>query len=157
VNRIIIWQKKGEKEEAIFHKDGNQISEWFDYIKVDGLFEGESDYYIAERNRKYAIFHKDGRQISDWYNKIYLDGLFKGQSDYYIVVPYFYLFEDVFCICKLGSSKCFGPLASVEKFGFIKDPSDNTVTFKTLEDQYKTITKQELDQFFEEKEVEEAR
>jgi hypothetical protein len=57
----------------------------------------------------------------------------------------------------LDTPKRFGPLLSVEKFGFIKDPSDNTVTFETLERQQKTLTKKELDDFFEKQELEHER
>jgi hypothetical protein len=73
-----------QRKFAIFHKNGQQITDWFDYIYLEGLVESVSDYYIVQKNNKEAIFHKNGKQITDWYNRIDPDGLVNGESDYYI-------------------------------------------------------------------------
>jgi antitoxin component YwqK of YwqJK toxin-antitoxin module len=74
----------GYGRRAIFDKDGNRISDFFDEIYSDGLLKGESDYYIASRDRKDAIFDKEGRQISQWFKFIHHSGLVEGKCDYYI-------------------------------------------------------------------------
>jgi hypothetical protein len=71
-------------QKAIFNSEGDQISDWFDLIKEEGLLTGQSDYYIATKYGKRAIFHKDGKQISNWYDWFYTIGLVDGRSDYYV-------------------------------------------------------------------------
>jgi hypothetical protein len=144
---------KKDNRYAIFHRDGHQISDWYEEIHAYGLIDGESDYYIVKKDWKEAIFHKDGRQISGWFHKIYPDGLVKGESDYYVVVSYINIFREHLDICKLGFSKSYGPVFSIKEFGFIKDPSENTITFETFDFSQKTLTKQELDDFFENQEL----
>ncbi len=78
---------KNEQDEkyAIFDKDGNKVSEWFDYIYREGLLSGESDYYaIAERDKKY-IYHKSGKLIAGGFNDFYEQGFLTGKSDYLLV------------------------------------------------------------------------
>ncbi|MGC8735024.1 MAG: hypothetical protein ACP5RD_08390, partial [bacterium] len=62
---------------AIFNKDGNQISEWFDEIKEDGLVKGESEYYIAKKKGKYAIYYKDGQKVSDDFSEKHLRDVYR--------------------------------------------------------------------------------
>jgi hypothetical protein len=147
---------KKDNQYAIFHKDGRQVSDWYDGVYSEGLVNGESDYYIVEKDKKKAIFHKNGQQISGWFDKIYPDGLVKGESDYYVISDSHSLQEFLY-ICKLDTPKRLGPLLSMEEFGFIKDPSENTITFEKLEIQRKILTKQELDDFFEKQELEHER
>jgi heptaprenylglyceryl phosphate synthase len=71
-------------EKTIFNKNGNQISDWFDWIDAESLVEGKSDYYIAAISNKVAIFHRNGNQISDWFDWIDAEPLVEGKSDYYI-------------------------------------------------------------------------
>jgi hypothetical protein len=140
---------KKDNKKAIFHKDGSRISNWFDHIYSYGLVKGESDYYEAEKDSKYAIFHKDGKQITEWYNWIYFIGLVEGQSDYYVAST-----GKVYYVSKRGSSKMLGPFKEIVDYGFIKDPSRNEIKVKTSTNQYVTFTKQEAEEFFEEKEIE---
>jgi hypothetical protein len=184
-------KNNGFYEQAIFYKDGKQVSNWYDGISSAGLVNGESDYYIASKNWKYAIFHKDGRRISDWYDAIYPDGLIRGQSDYYIadknskkaifdksgkqvtdwlnwVDPYglvegqsdYYVVRevnDLYYIYKLGSKKVIGPFKKIMNYGFIEDPSQNSISVITSTGQQKILTKQEVDDYFEKKEMENER
>ena len=77
---------------AIFDNNTQQqISQWWNEIKDDGLLEGRSDYYLVKDNnrkddRKYAIFHKDNPNtpVSQWWNYIDCYHLLKGSSQYYI-------------------------------------------------------------------------
>jgi hypothetical protein len=73
---------------AIFRKDGYQVSDWYDEIDLDGLLDGQSDYFRVKKDDeygdKYAIFDKNGQQISNWYKFVYYYGLVKGESDYYL-------------------------------------------------------------------------
>jgi RNase H-fold protein (predicted Holliday junction resolvase) len=140
--------RKGNKR-AIFHEDGHQISDWFDVVYPYGLVRGESDYYIVKKNDKYAIFHKDGKQFTDWYDVIYSVGLVEGQTDYYIAKR-----NKFYYVCKWGSSKMLGPFKGFVRYGFILDPSPNEIKVETSENQYVTFTKQEAEEFFEEKEIE---
>jgi len=78
-------RRREDGREAIFDKDGSQISDWFDWIGTYGLIRGQSRYYIAKKNKKMAIFDKNGDRISNWFDEIYSVGLVKGESDYYIV------------------------------------------------------------------------
>jgi hypothetical protein len=77
-------------KDAIFDKDGNRISEWYDRIWEDGLVKGESDYYLVKElvnddYEQYAIFDKDGNRITkEWYDWISVEGLVKGKSPYYL-------------------------------------------------------------------------
>jgi hypothetical protein len=143
--------KKGNKH-AIFHKNGNQVSGWHSYIYADGLVFGQSDYYIAEENGKKAIFRKNGNQISDWFEWISETGLVSGQTKYYIGKR-----NTLYYICKLGSSKMLGPLKSVNCYGLIKYPSQNVTRVVTSDDKYLALTKQEVDDYFKENEVENER
>ncbi|MDW7973201.1 MAG: hypothetical protein RMI01_08390, partial [Thermodesulfovibrio sp.] len=70
--------------QAIFHKSGKQISNWFDSVHPKGLLKNQSDYYVAENKNQCAIFHKSGRQVSNWHFHIFSEGLVQGQSEYYI-------------------------------------------------------------------------
>jgi hypothetical protein len=137
---------------AMFYKDGSQISDWCDDIDKDGLFEGKSNYYIAVKDRMFALFYKDGNQITDWFDRIGRYGLVQGQSDYYIVKT-----NNLLYICKIGSRKAVGPFKNILFFGFIEDPSQNTIKVHTPTDQYVTLTKQEVDNFLEDKEIEDER
>jgi hypothetical protein len=147
-------------KEAIFHKDGQQISDWYDGIDPEGLVEGQSDYYLVINidkqdifHDKKAIFHKNGKQVTDWFYGDMIDGVLNGYSEYYVVkAPSFE--DNLYYICRLGSTKVVGPLKNILDYGFIKDPSKNTVALTMLDGQSKTLTKQELDNFFEEKEME---
>ncbi|MGB9756132.1 MAG: hypothetical protein ACPLXO_04525 [Desulfurella sp.] len=137
---------------AIFHKNGQQVTDWFDYIYPEGLVEGKSDYYVAEKDGKAAIFHKDGYQVTDWFDKIYPVGLVEGKTDYYAVLN-----NEIMYIGKLGSSKLLGPYKKVEFFdylGFLFLPSATSITVCTLDDKKIKMSKQEVDNFFDEKEVE---
>ena len=64
---------------------GRMVSNWHDWIYVDSLAQGESDYYIAEDNGKEAIFHKDNKDnpVSGWHDGVSAEGLVQGKSDYY--------------------------------------------------------------------------
>jgi hypothetical protein len=181
---------KEDDKEAIFNKDGKQITDWFDHIYQEGLVTGESNYYIAEENNKYAIFHKDGQQITDWYDYIYPYGFVNNRSDYYIVekddkeaifhkdgyqvsdwihridivglvfgTSEYYIGENgmFYYIYRLGSKKSMGPFSKIQDPGFIFYPFENTVTLMTLDGQQKIFTKQEVSDFFEEKESENER
>jgi hypothetical protein len=81
-------RKREDGKEAIFNKNGDRISQWFNWIVSDGLVKGESNYYIVAKSFfKHAIFDVDGNQISpQWFRYIYEDGLVKGESDYYLVL-----------------------------------------------------------------------
>jgi hypothetical protein len=147
--------KKGDKK-AIFQKDGKQITDWFDWVNSFGLVDGESEYYIARKNGKEAIFHQDGNQISQLFDWIEPEGLVYGQSEYY-VGKVDDLYYDFHYICKLGSIKVIGPFKKITDYGFIKDLSQNRISVMTLTDQQKTLTKQEIDNFFKENEVEDER
>ena len=97
--------RKQDGKEALFDENGNQISDWFDKIRADGLLNRKSEYFIAEKHKKErkivrmheeiklsllvkdekkAIFHKSGKQISEWFDDILEEGLVKGQSNYFI-------------------------------------------------------------------------
>jgi hypothetical protein len=73
-----------QKKFAIFNKDGQQISDWFDNVYPYGFVYNQSDYYIAKRDGKLAIFYKDGKQVTDWFDWIGLEGLVYNQTNYYI-------------------------------------------------------------------------
>jgi antitoxin component YwqK of YwqJK toxin-antitoxin module len=144
-------------KQSIFHKDGRQISDWFDGISDHyGLLAGKSSYYIAKRNWKYAIFHKNGKQITDWFDWVCSFGLVDGQSDYYIVrkddVHYIFYY-----ISKLGSSKMLGPFKEILDWGFVRYPWENVIGVEPLVGWRVMLTKKEVDNFLEEKEVENGR
>jgi hypothetical protein len=134
---------------AIFHKDGQQISDWHDWISIGGLVYGESNYYVAERNGKKAIFDKNGKQISDWFDGIYANGLIWGQSEYYMAE-----INKLLYVCKLGSRKIIGPFKSIFNYGFIEDLSKSRIIVITSTNQYVILTKQEVEDYFKEREVE---
>lgn len=181
--------KKGDKE-TVFNKDNKQVTDWFDHIYPEGLVTGESNYYIAEKNGKYAIFRKDSQRITDWYDYIFTSGFVNGCSNYYLVekddkeaifhkdgyqvtdwihridliglvtgTSEYYIGEsDMFYyIYRLGSKKVMGPFGNIQNYGFLLNPSYNTVMLTTLDGRPKTLTKQELNDFFEEKESENER
>jgi hypothetical protein len=137
---------------TILDKNGKQITDWCDIIFTNGLVEGWSDYYIARQYGKYAIFYKDGHRITNWYDGGYMVGLVDGNSDYYVIEDNKELY-----IGKLGSSKLLGPFRSIVDIGFVNSPDENTVTFETSKGRYKKLTKQEVDKFFEEQELEHER
>jgi hypothetical protein len=142
-----IAERNGEK--AIFHKNGQQISDWYDYVDSYGLINNRSDYCIVEKDDKEAIFYKNGYQVTDWFDSIYPVGLIDGKTKYYIGER-----NKFYYIHKLDSEKSIGPLRNIKDYGFIKDLSENTISLITLDGQFKIFTKQELDNFFEEREDE---
>ncbi|MDA3855363.1 MAG: hypothetical protein PF569_03830 [Candidatus Woesearchaeota archaeon] len=78
--------REDKDKKAIFDESGKQISDWWDYIWVNGLVSGESDFYIAISSEGYeAIFHKSGVQASDWWEYIWHNGLVGGTSNEYTV------------------------------------------------------------------------
>jgi hypothetical protein len=142
---------------AIFDKDGRRISDWYnEYNKIEVAIT-KSGYFKVKKDNKYAVFRmNDGSQITDWFDDIDLHGLFQGQSDYYIA-----FIKDkerkTMYIGKLGSSKLYGPLkgfTSWDILGFVSDPSSTSITVDTLDGKVSSISKIEIDQFFEEKEAE---
>ena len=68
-SKYYIAEKDGEI--AIFDRNGNRISDWFDYICPDGLVKGESDYYIAFKDDKFAVYYKSGKKVSGDFSKEY--------------------------------------------------------------------------------------
>jgi hypothetical protein len=121
-------------------------------IEAEAFLNNESDYFIVETEKGYAIFNKTGKRVTDWFDYIYSYGLADGKSDYYIASK-----QQELYIGKLGNPNLIGPFKEVKDFGFVKDPTKNTIKIKTLDDQQTTITKQELDELFEDKEVENGR
>jgi hypothetical protein len=78
----------GGVKESIFDEYGEQISEWWKFVFLDGLVKGQSDFYLVENdNGKKAIFHISGIQISEWENYIEPIGLVDGTSNQYRVYP----------------------------------------------------------------------
>ncbi|MDA3856392.1 MAG: hypothetical protein PF569_09105 [Candidatus Woesearchaeota archaeon] len=76
----------GGVKESIFDEYGEQISEWWKFVFLDGLVKGQSDFYLVENdNGKKAIFHISGIQISEWENYIEPIGLVDGTSNEYVV------------------------------------------------------------------------
>jgi hypothetical protein len=136
-------------KEAIFHKDGKQISDWFSGVLPVGLLEGQSDYYLVREDQKFAMFCKDGKQITDWYDWVSPQGLVMGQSDYYIVQT-----KNLHYICRLGSTKILGPFEGIFDDGFIKDLSKSKIIVITSTGQYEVLSKQEVEDFFKDKEEE---
>jgi hypothetical protein len=79
--------KRKRRKMAIFDENGKQISELFDDVWESGLVKGQSNYYIAMRNRKWAIFDFDGNMITPkWFDYVSSFGLVEGRSDYYLVL-----------------------------------------------------------------------
>jgi hypothetical protein len=152
-----VARKNGK--EAIFHKNGQQISDWFDEIlSVEGLVRGQSDYYWVRNNGEQAIFHKNGERVTDWFVGDIVVGVLEGQSEYYVVSePSFEDEDDDYYIYKLGSKKYMGPFKGILDYGFITDSSRDTVVVKTSKYSRKVFTKQELDDYFKDKEVEDER
>jgi hypothetical protein len=144
--------RNDDLEYAIFDRNGKQISQWFDWIYLRDLIGSQSNYYIAEKNGKQAVFHKNGNQVTDWFERIYSYGLADGQSEYYMAE-----INKLLYVCKLGSRKIIGPFKSIFNYGFIEDPSQDNIIVKTSTDQYVALAKQEADEFFEDKEVENER
>jgi hypothetical protein len=136
-------------KEAIFYKNGKQISDWFSGVLPVGLLEGQSDYYLVREDQKFAMFCKDGKQITDWYDWVSPQGLVMGQSDYYIVQT-----KNLHYICKLGSKKVIGPFEGIFDDGFIKDLSKSRIIVITSTGQYEVLSKQEVEDFFKDKEEE---
>ena len=75
-------------KQAIYDKDGNQISDEFDYISSEGLASGQSQYYIGRKNVAgfvyERIYDKDNKPISPRFDKILPEGLVTGTRDFYI-------------------------------------------------------------------------
>ncbi|MGC9146184.1 MAG: hypothetical protein ACP5GS_08785, partial [Nitrososphaeria archaeon] len=63
----------GYGRRAIFDKDGNQISEWFDSVYPYGLVKGECDYYVGCNRGDCTIYHKSGVMVSPDFPEEYLD------------------------------------------------------------------------------------
>jgi hypothetical protein len=137
--------RRGGKE-AIFHRNGDQISDWFDWIGTNGLVAGQSDYYIAGISSLSAIFRKDGRRVSFWFDYTSPEGLVNGQSEYYVG---FNDKENTVYIGKVNSSKLLGPFRNLEEsWGFITAPSCPSITVWTVDEQWITFTKEDVDKFF---------
>ena len=84
--RINIYER-GYKE-ALF-VDGKIVTPWFDAIFPEGIYQGESNYFIASFNGSQAIFEffpesKKVKRITPWFDKIEPKGLVKGQSEFFI-------------------------------------------------------------------------
>jgi len=80
-----IREQNGKK--AVF-KDGKQITEWFDWVWSSGLVQGQSNYFIAEKDRKQAIYeYKNGQiiKITKDFKRISINGLIQGMSNYFKV------------------------------------------------------------------------
>jgi hypothetical protein len=78
--------RRDKNKKAIFDETGQKISDWWYHIFIDGLVDGDSEFYIVSReDAKEAIFHKLGIQVSEWWNDIHLDGLVDGTSSEYRV------------------------------------------------------------------------
>ena len=77
-----------EKGIAICDENGKLISEWFDdVLEYVGLFQGESEYFVAKKNGKEAIFRADGKgvsRVSNWFENVLFYGLVEGKSPYYV-------------------------------------------------------------------------
>ncbi|MGC8771821.1 MAG: hypothetical protein ACP5Q5_11295, partial [Brevinematia bacterium] len=43
---------------TIFHKDGQQITDWYNKIYLDGLVDGQSEYYIVEKTHELGKIEK---------------------------------------------------------------------------------------------------
>ncbi len=75
-------------KQAIYDKDGNQISDKFDYINPKGLVSGQSQYYIGRKKiaglSYERIYDKDGNPISPRFSGILPDGLVTGTRDFYV-------------------------------------------------------------------------
>ncbi len=67
---------------AIFNKEGEQLTDYFDWISPLGLVKGQSPYFRATENNKEALFTIEGR-ITDWFDKIRDRGALSGESDYF--------------------------------------------------------------------------
>ncbi|MDA3855362.1 MAG: hypothetical protein PF569_03825 [Candidatus Woesearchaeota archaeon] len=80
--------REDKDKKAIFDESGKQISDWWDYIWVNGLVYGESDFYLVRRqyDHKKAIFHKSGVQASEWWPSIFINGLVYGNSNEYTFI-----------------------------------------------------------------------
>jgi hypothetical protein len=121
-------------------------------IEAKAFLNDRSDYFILETENGQAIFNKTGKRVTDWFDHVHLYGLVRGESDYYAVSKQGELY-----IGKLGIPKLFGPFKEVKDVGFFRLPAQSTVTFETLDGQQATFTKQEVEEFFEEKELEDER
>jgi hypothetical protein len=106
----------------------------------------------VEKDDKEAIFYKNGYQVTDWFDDIYPVGLIDGKTKYYIGER-----NKFYYIHKLDSEKSIGPLKNIKDYGFIEDSFENTISLITLDGQLKTLTKQEVEDFFEDKEKEDER
>jgi hypothetical protein len=139
--------RKHDKD-AVFDKDGKRITGWFDLLDPYGLIAGLTDYYIAKKDGKHAIFHKNGKQVTEW-----IDGDITGSligdsnSNYYYVVTY----KGLSYIGKLGTSNKIGPFREVISM------SQDAVEVKTIDYELQTITKKELEQFFEGEDINHGR
>ncbi len=67
---------------AIFNKNGERVSDYFDWISPLGLVKDQSEYFRASENSKEALFTLSG-QVSDWFDKIRDRGALTGESKYF--------------------------------------------------------------------------
>jgi hypothetical protein len=110
------------------------------------------------RRDKEAIFHKDGQQITNWFDRVGAYGLVDGKSDYYVLKD-----NEGLYVGKLGFSKLFGPFQHFGCWdnwyyhGSFFDPFSTTAMVYTVDGKEKIISKQEVEDFFKEKETEDGR
>ncbi len=67
---------------AIYDKEGNRVSDFFDWISPLGLVKGQSPYFRGTKNRKEALFTLE-KQITDWFEKIRDRGALTGESRFF--------------------------------------------------------------------------
>jgi hypothetical protein len=124
----------------------------FKKMVAEAFLNNESDYFIVEAEKGYAILNKTGDKVTDWFDYIYSYGLADGKTDYYVASK-----QQELYIGKLGNPNLIGPFKEVKDFGFVKDPTKNTITVETLDGQQTTVTRQEVEEFLKEKELEDER
>ena len=85
-NKSKYFVVKTSEGEAIFDTEGNMVSQWHEQILPFGAVDGESKFYLAQReNGKWAIFHINGKRISKYFDKVFSYGLVQGEGSLYIV------------------------------------------------------------------------
>ncbi len=67
---------------AIYDREGNRLTDFFDWISPLGLVKGQSPYFRVTKDGKDAIFSLQG-QITPWFRKIRDRGALTGESKYY--------------------------------------------------------------------------
>ncbi len=67
---------------AIYNREGEQVSQLFDWISPLGLVKGQSPYFRGTKEGKEAIFTVE-KQITDWFEKIRDRGALTGESPYF--------------------------------------------------------------------------